>query len=96
MYEKLNEMVESAVYGIKNWDKDVARIVIIDEEDVDSMEEIYRKRHIERLTKGICTVSNLDYYVDILSNLERIGDHTHNIANNVINDDYCQGEVYNH
>ena len=72
MYEKLNEMVESAVYGIKNWDKDVARIVIIDEEDVDSMEEIYRKRHIERLTKGICTVSNLDYYVDILSNLERI------------------------
>ena len=52
------------------------------------MEEAYRKRHILRLNRGECTISNLDYYVDILSNLERIGDHTDNIASNVIYDDY--------
>ena len=52
------------------------------------MEEAYRKRHILRLNRGECTISNFDYYVDILSNLERIGDHTDNIASNVIYDDY--------
>lgn len=96
MYDTLREMVDSAVSAVKDTNKSLAEIVIVDEDKVDDMEEKYRKRHIERLTKGICSVSNLDYYVDILSNLERVGDHTHNIASNVINEDYLAGEVYNH
>lgn len=96
MYDTLLEMVDNAVDAIKDMDKNLAEIVVVDEEQVDDMEERYRKHHIERLTKGICSVSNLDYYVDILSNLERVGDHTHNIASNVIHDDYLEGEIYNH
>ena len=96
MYNTLVEMVDKSIDAIKSPDKDKANIVIVDEESVDDMEERFRKRHIERLTHGICSVSNLDYYVDILSNLERVGDHTHNIASNVINDDYLAGEIYNH
>lgn len=96
MFNTLLEMVDKAVSAIHNWDADSAKIVVMDEERVDNMEEIYRKHHVERLTKGICSVSNLDYYVDILSNLERVGDHAYNIANNVINDDYLAGEIYNH
>lgn len=96
MFDKLLEMVNNAYIAVRDWNVDAAKIVIEDEELVDDMEEVYRKHHVERLTKGICSVSNLDYYVDILSNLERVGDHTHNIANNVINDDYLAGEIYNH
>ncbi|MGM9971358.1 MAG: Na/Pi cotransporter family protein [Anaeroplasmataceae bacterium] len=96
MFEKLHEMVDNAYIAVRDWNLDAAQIVVDDEEYVDDMEEKYRKHHVERLTKGICSVSNLDYYVDILSNLERVGDHTHNIANNVINEDYLAGEIYNH
>ena len=96
MFDKLEEMVVYSIDAISSWDKEKAKIVLSDEEVVDDMEEYCRKRHILRLNKGICSVSNLDYYVDIVSNLERIGDHTNNIAENVINDKYCEGEEYYH
>ncbi len=96
MYEVLLEMVDNSILGIKTWDKNLAQVVVNDEAKVDDMEEIYRKHHVDRLMKGVCSVSNLDYYVDILSNLERIGDHTDNIANNVLNENYLEGEIYNH
>ena len=96
MFDTLERMVNNSIDAISTWDKDKAKIVCEDEEKVDAMEEHYRKRHILRLNKGICSVSNLDYYVDILSNLERVGDHTNNIAENVINDKYCEGEEYDH
>lgn len=96
MFDTLERMVTNSIDAIASWDKEKAKVVLIDEDKVDKMEEHYRKRHILRLNKGICSVSNLDYYVDILSNLERVGDHTTNIAENVINDKYCEGEEYNH
>lgn len=88
MYDTLDLMVKNSTLAISTGNKQLANTVIEAEEKVDVMEETYRKRHILRLNKGICTVSNFDYYVDILSNLERIGDHTDNIASNVIYDDY--------
>ena len=92
MFDTLERMVNNSIMAISNWNKELAKTVCVDEEDVDMMEEHYRKRHIVRLNKGICTVSNLDYYVEILSNLERIGDHSTNIAENVINDNYLNEE----
>lgn len=92
MFDTLERMVNNAIDSINTWDKAKARLVTEDEKQVDHMEEHYRKRHIMRINRGICTVSNLDYYVDILSNLERVGDHSTNIAENVINDDYLNEE----
>lgn len=86
-------MVNKACDAINTWNKDEAKIVIEIENSVDEMEEVYRKRHIIRINKGICTVSDLDYYVEILSNLERIGDHADNIANNVVNDEFAENPI---
>ncbi len=96
MYEKISDMVNNSYESLRDWNVSCANIVVDTESIVDELEEKYRKHHVERLTKGICSVSSLDYYVDILSNLERIGDHTYNIAHNVINEEYLAGEVYNH
>jgi len=93
MYEALEKMVNKACDAINTWNKDEAKIVIEIENSVDEMEEVYRKRHIIRINKGICTVSDLDYYVEILSNLERIGDHADNIANNVVNDEFAENPI---
>ncbi len=93
MYEALQKMVTNACDAINTWNKDEAKVVIEIENSVDEMEEVYRKRHIIRINKGICTVSDLDYYVEILSNLERIGDHADNIANNVVNDEFAENPI---
>ncbi len=93
MMDSLDLMVTSACEAINTWDKSLARKVVLEEPKVDDMEEVYRKRHVIRINKGICQVSELDFYVDILSNLERIGDHADNIAENVLNDVYAKEEV---
>ena len=50
------------------------------EEEIDRKEKTLRRQHIIRLNRGICQPSAGVVFIDILSNLERIGDHAHNVA----------------
>jgi len=51
-----------------------------DEDSIDAMRKKYKKNHIKRLNKGKCSVEAGILFVDILNQLEKIGDHTFNIA----------------
>jgi len=53
----------------------------LNEDFIDKLEEIMREHHIERLNKGICSSEAGIIYLDVVSNLERIGDHIMKIAN---------------
>jgi len=57
------------------------RKVVKWEETVDDMEEEYREHHIIRLSKNKCSSESGVVFVDLLVNLERISDHSINIAN---------------
>ena len=48
------------------------------------MEATLRKGHIARLNAGACNATAGAVYLDMLSNLERIGDHAVNIAQIVL------------
>ncbi|SET63081.1 phosphate:Na+ symporter [Salinibacillus kushneri] len=92
--EDVNEMynltlvtVKQALKAFEEHDQQAAMEVIQKEEQIDQMERSYRKKHILRLNEGICTGSAGIVFVDILSNLERIGDHAVNIAQEVIGKD---------
>lgn len=50
------------------------------EKQVDLLEIGYRNHHLQRLNEGRCTVDSGVIYFDILANLERISDHSKNIA----------------
>lgn len=56
------------------------------EEKVDDLEEELRDKHIERLSKQLCSPANGVAFLDILSNLERISDHAYNIAGYVMSE----------
>ena len=58
------------------------------EEELDRLVKEYRKNHINRINDRSCEEINAGFYVDILSNIERIGDHCNNMAINVINKDF--------
>lgn len=51
------------------------------EQRVDEMDELLRQRHIERLTKNQCTPQSGMLFTDVVTNLERVADHTINIIN---------------
>lgn len=56
------------------------------EDMVDNMEEELREKHIERLSKQLCSPQNGIVFLDIISNLERISDHAYNLAGYVISE----------
>ena len=76
--------VIEAIDALDHNDKELARDVVKKEEEIDQMERKLRKKHILRLNDGICTGQAGIVFVDIVSNLERIGDHAVNIAEAVL------------
>lgn len=54
------------------------------EAEIDKQQRKYRDLHIKRLHEGTCNAYTGAVYLDLLSNLERIGDHATNIAESVI------------
>ena len=63
----------------------VDRVVTL-EDKVDTLEEDLREKHIERLSKNVCDSETGVVFIDALTNLERISDHSLNIANYVKNE----------
>ncbi|MGE8055548.1 Na/Pi cotransporter family protein [Bacillus mycoides] len=94
---ELNEMLEltistlqDAINALTNFDTELAQTVIAKERKIDQMERVLRKRHVLRLNERSCSGDASIIYVDMVSNLERIGDHAVNIADGVLGE---QGKV---
>ncbi len=80
----VTEMTKDAFSAYRFKDKAASRRVMALEPRIDELEKKYRKAEIELFANGTITYNDI-HYVDILSNLERIGDHTNNIAENILN-----------
>ncbi|AHA09349.1 MULTISPECIES: Na/Pi cotransporter family protein [Bacillus] len=94
---ELNEMLEltistlqDAINALTNFDTELAQTVIAKERKIDQMERVLRKRHVIRLNERSCSGDASIIFVDMVSNLERIGDHAVNIADGVLGE---QGKV---
>ena len=84
MFTLTIETVQKSVNALNENDMDLARTVTEQEDLIDKMERTFRKNHIIRLNEGSCTPQAGMVFVDIVSNLERIGDHAVNIAEAVL------------
>ncbi|MEC5422242.1 Na/Pi cotransporter family protein [Virgibacillus sp. C22-A2] len=89
--EDLNDMfdltiltVKQAIKALDLMDREESLAVVQKEDQIDKMERNFRKKHIIRMNEGQCSGSAGIVFVDIISNLERIGDHAVNIAEEVL------------
>ena len=48
------------------------------------MEKQLRHLHIQRLNEGLCAPASGVVFIDLVTNLERIGDHATNVAEIVL------------
>lgn len=87
IFSKVEKMVKGSIEAFKNTNKDIAQSILLIEDEVDDAEEKYRKNHLLRMYNGICKATMANNFSDILSNLERIGDHSTNIAEKIISGD---------
>ena len=82
-----DETLRLALRALEKEDTALAKKVIQNEIMIDRLQVEYRKEHIRRLNEGKCNGSNGAVYLDLLGNLERISDHSRNIAG------YILGEI---
>ncbi|MBU1144518.1 MAG: hypothetical protein KJ971_01500 [Firmicutes bacterium] len=94
LYDLLRRTLKESLLAFVNKDKDLAREVNVREDVLDKLVKKYRKNHINRINDRACSETEAGYYVDILSNLERIGDHCNNIVINVLSDSYTHDDSF--
>ena len=78
------EILNITVKAFKNDDIALAETVEPLEQVIDVLTQNIKSRHINRLTKGDCTIELGFILMDTLTNFERISDHCSNIAVAVI------------
>ncbi|MCI8538138.1 MAG: Na/Pi cotransporter family protein [Oscillospiraceae bacterium] len=89
--EELREMVERVeeLYALTKravTEKEPALLARIDrvENEIDSLRKTLINRHIQRLNQGECRAESSGIFINLVSNLERLGDHLTYIAHTVL------------
>jgi phosphate:Na+ symporter len=89
----VNTMVDDSIHALHDGDVDLAKKVLLEEEEVDKLEENLRYRHLERLTSGLCDPKAAVIFIELIHTLERIADHSNNIAEAVLSDYNINPEI---
>ena len=84
MMKALERIVHITVSSFAENDLDKAYLVEPLEEVIDELCEQMRFNHVDRLTKGECTILNGYVFNDLIGNYERISDHCSNTAATLI------------
>ncbi len=84
MSDRVMKSFVQSMTSLATGEMDLAERVIQREDEIDDMEKKLRMSHIDRLNQGMCVTNAGVLFLDVISNLERIGDHASNIAWSVI------------
>ena len=80
MMGAVNVVLEKSLKMFVSGDETYMKDVLDYENRVDNYEMKLQDAHIERLKEGVCSARAVVYFADIISSLERVGDHATNIA----------------
>ena len=80
----LNEILHIAVRAFETDDLAMAQNVEPLEQRIDELIDEMKRRHVERLQNGECTIAQGFVFNDLLTNFERVSDHCSNVALAVI------------
>ena len=87
MFDACENVFKTAIEAFVEKDEGLAQKAFDIEDSVDQMEETYRQNHIRRLANKYVDAAPGIVFLDCISNLERISDHSNNIASYVVNKD---------
>ena len=84
LFTQINEMIDLVILALENSDKDAARSALENEKNLNKMQLDFRRSHVKRMTENICSPENSLIFIDLVNNIEKMGDHLTNIAQAVI------------
>lgn len=86
MLNAVKECVDLSSLAFEKDDLAIALKVPPLEEVIDELKAILRANHIDRVKRRQCSIEAGFIWSDLLTNLERVGDHCNNIATEIIDD----------
>ena len=81
---EIDEMFEDIITALEHDDIEAAKSALTKEAKLNKMQIDFRRSHVERMTNGICTAETGLIFIDLVDNIEKIGDHLTNIAQAII------------
>lgn len=85
-FDHVSKMLHNSIEALGTGNTTLAKIVKEQEDELDEMEGTFRIRHMKRLDSKECSPEFTVLYMDVIHNIERMGDNCENIANAVLDD----------
>jgi phosphate:Na+ symporter len=84
LYEQVSKMMEECNNSYSKEDIALASRAAAREETIDELTIRFKEKHIKRLEEGTCSVQAGVIFLDVITHLERIADHLHNVSTIVL------------
>jgi len=74
------EMFDDVITALEHGDIKTARAALTIEKWLNQSQVDFRRSHVQRMSEGLCTPETGLIFIDLVDNVEKIGDHLTNIA----------------
>ncbi len=83
--KEIDQMFDNVIAALENNDIESAKsAALTNENNLNKMQMEFRRSHVQRMSEGICTPQTGLIFIDLVDNVEKIGDHLTNIAQAII------------
>lgn len=82
--EEAEQMCDCIIKALEENDIEAAKSALINEEHLNKMQIDFRRSHVQRMSEGVCSPEAGLIFIDLVDNVEKVGDHLNNIAQGVI------------
>ena len=81
---EVEQMCDSIIYALEKNDVAAATSALASENNLNRMQIDFRRSHVSRMAGGTCSAVSGLIFIDLVDNVEKIGDHLTNIAQSVV------------
>jgi len=82
--KEAEQMLDNVIAALENNDVEASRAALVNEGNLNKMQMDFRHSHVQRMSDGVCSAEAGLIFIDLVDNVEKIGDHLTNIAQAVI------------
>jgi len=82
--KEIQQMCDDIITSLEDNDIKGAKSALVHEANLNRMQIEFRRSHVDRMTEGICSPQAGLIFIDLVDNIEKIGDHLTNIAQAII------------
>ncbi len=75
-----DQMFDDVIAALENGDIRAAKAALAIERQINKAQVDFRRSHVQRMSEGACTPETGLIFIDLVDNVEKIGDHLTNIA----------------